>query len=496
VCAALGLKAQNATTNGPVRSITLDESIRLALEHNLDLALQRAGPQRARYVIQNRYGSYYDPALTLSGQQRFNTQPGTFNPLINNVVSASETWRESFSSEVNGRLPSGLTYDLTSSLNRTSGKRFDTDSNSFVNRDYIYDSAATATFTQPLLRDFWTDAGRTDIKVAKKDLKISEFLLQFTVMDTLNKVAAAYYDLIAARDNIGVQEAGVELAERLVAENKKKVEVGTLAPLDEKQAESQAAAAKAALTDAVFKAQQAENVLKGLISDNFSSFQPVTLAPAEKLVALSALVNVAESWQNALKLRPDYAQLREEVEKQDIMLKYRRNQLYPYLNLQGSVGRQGLGGSVGDAVEDIRGGQNPNWGGGAVLIVPFTFATERSAYKATKIDKETAFLKFKQREELILRNVDDAVKRVRSSYEATISTREARVYAEQALDAEQKKLDNGKSTSFQVLQLQKDLTQARSNEIKALADYNKALQDFYFQEGTTLQHNKVNLEVK
>jgi outer membrane protein TolC len=96
----------------------------------------------------------------------------------------------------------------------------------------------------------------------------------------------------------------------------------------------------------------------------------------------------------------------------------------------------------------------------------------------------------------VLQEVDIAVKEVVSRYQTIESRRQARIFAEEALDAEQKKLENGKSTSFNVLQFQRDLTTASSDEIKALSDYNKALHQFYFREGTTLERNKITLELR
>jgi len=109
--------------------------------------------------------------------------------------------------------------------------------------EYRGDTAITV--TQPVLKNSWIDAGRLIIKLSKKDLKLTELGFQSLVMDILRRVAVTYYDLLAARDQVKVQLKAQELAQQLLAENKKKVEVGTMAPLDEKQAESQAAKAKA-----------------------------------------------------------------------------------------------------------------------------------------------------------------------------------------------------------------------------------------------------------
>lgn len=105
-------------------------------------------------------------------------------------------------------------------------------------------------------------------------------------------------------------------------------------------------------------------------------------------------------------------------------------------------------------------------------------------------------LQLKQLEQRIIVEIDNAVRQARTAFEKIESTRQARLYAESALDAEQKKLENGRSTSFFVLQLQRDLTAARSAEIRALADYNKTLANLALSEGTTLEKNNIGLELK
>ena len=107
--------------------------------------------------------------------------------------------------------------------------------------------SASISLTQPLLKNFWIDQTRFNIKVAKNRIKYSELGLKQTIMSIVTTVEQAYYDLIYARENVTVQEKAVELATQLVVENKKRVEVGSLAPLDEKQAEAQAASSRGGL---------------------------------------------------------------------------------------------------------------------------------------------------------------------------------------------------------------------------------------------------------
>ena len=163
-------------------------------------------------------------------------------------------------------------------------------------------------------------------------------------MTIVTTVEQAYYDLIYARENVTVQEKAVELATQLVVENKKRVEVGALAPLDEKQAEAQAASSQATLIAARSTLAIQENTVKQLITDNYFAMEPVDLQPT---VPLSAAIQVFDrqiSWSKGLTQRPDLLQAKLDVERQGITLKYNFNQLFPELDLVGSYG-QGASGS-------------------------------------------------------------------------------------------------------------------------------------------------------
>ena len=190
-----------------------------------------------------------------------------------------------------------MQYDLTTSLNRSSG------TSGGLDRGFQYRTDAGVSFTQPLLKNFWTDVGRTDIKLKKRQLKISELALAQVLMDTVTKVKKAYYDLTAAREDVKVKAKALELARQLLEENKKKVQIGTLAPLDEKQAEAQAAGALAELITARQKFSGAQNTLKNLLTDDYHQWHGVILDPADRLGAVPAALDLSTSWSNGLRLR-------------------------------------------------------------------------------------------------------------------------------------------------------------------------------------------------
>lgn|SRR5436190_12206951 len=316
-------------------------------------------------------------------------------------------------------------------------------------------------------------------------------------MDTITIVETAYYDLIAARENVKVQEQALQLADRLLAENKRRVEVGALAPLDEKQAASQVAARRADLQTAQQQLAVAQNMLKSAITDNYKELHDTDLDPTESLSAPVQIFNLQDSWGKGMSLRPDLLQAKLDLERQGVQLRYDKNQLLPQLDLFGTYGHSAGGTAVefSDGFGQLREGNQPFYTYGARLSVPLSSVGPRNTYKASKLKLEQILLALKSKEQGILSEIDNAIIAARTSYERVGSTHEARLYAEAALEAEQKKLENGKSTSFVVLQLQRDLTAARSAEIGALADYNKSLAALAHSEGSTLERRNIDVNV-
>jgi len=491
-CGALTVVGQNNAAPKTI-SLSLDDALRRALEQNYAIRLGNYTPQTARLNLEGIYGAY-DPVFQGNLGQNFSKRPGGFDPTTGQVFVGGETWTRDFGAGFSGALPTGTRYNLDWGMDRNNGKVAGLIG--LENTSAEYQSAVRVSVTQPLLKDFWIDSTRLNTQTAKIEIRKADLALQYTIMGIVNATALAYYDLIEARDQVKVREMALQLKDQFLSETQKKVAAGTMASLEEKQAQSEAASARAALTVAHSDVEQAENRLKGLIAQDFISLHSTVLEPSEKLLAMSEPINVVESWRTGLEQRPDFVQKKQTIEQQKIQLKYTKNQLYPALDVQGSYGRRGLGESAGDSLDTIGDNRFPNYGGGLMLTLPLSRKAERTAHKIQKISLEEALLRLKESEEDVIRSIDTEVKKVRSAFATIESTREARVFAEAALDAEQKKLENGKSTNFQVLELQDKLTLARAQEIRALTAYNRSLQNFYYAEGTTLQRNKVVIQLK
>jgi len=521
----LTVMAGAQTTNQIPRPMSLQDCINIAVRHNLDVQIQRYNPEISRYTLDAVYGSY-DPSFSFAGTHSDDQQPGGFDSQ-NRPYPGSDTETDRFSTGIQGLLPWGLNYNVGGSVANTYGTRpfvtVDPNSpfivtNSFVDintgNTITYLNTNYASFTardsfentggnvgllqlrQPLLKNFWIDSTRLQIFLDKQNVKISELELRAQIMNTVTAVEEAYFNLISAMDNVKVQKNALELADQLVTENKKRVEVGAMAPLDARQSESQAASSRADVLQAQSVADTQQRLLKNLLSDDYNKWKDVAVRPTQALFALPQQFDLQQSWKKGLSQRPDLLQQKLSLEKQGVIVRFQKNQLYPQLDLIGTYGYAASGKNYSDAFEQMREQENPFYSIGAAVTIPLGDTAARNNYKSAKATKEQITLQVKQLEQTVMIQIENAMAVAESSFERVKATKEASRYAEAALDAEQKKLENGKSTSFIVLQLQKDLTDARSTEIRALADYNNALARLSLNEGSTLERNNLTVEVK
>jgi len=513
---------QCAATATP-RPISLDECVQLALEHSLSLRVQRLGPLLARYALNGSYAAY-DPSVSLAFQKSSSSSPGGVDA-EGRLYPGSESESDGVTGGLGGMLPTGLSYSLGSSFTDTygftPGAGADTNHPSFstmtfTNWDGYVISQPVVGFptimtrdpferttawvglqmTQPLLKNFWIDGARLNITLAKKELKRSELALESAIMNKVAEVINAYYLLIAAQEQVKVQETSLQWAEQFLSETKKKVEVGVLAPLDEKQAEAQLEGTRADLMGARGDLTKAQNGLKALLTDNYAGWQNTEPQPTEKLSAPVRVFSRADSWQKGMEMRPDLKQLKIDLEKQRIRLRYDYNQLFPQLNLEGSYGMSGAAREFSGALGGLQDCASPAFSFRAVLTLPLSNRAARYSYKAGKVNVEQALLQLKGLEESILLQIDNAITTAATSFARIGATKQARVYAEAALAAEQKKLENGKSTNFEVLLLQRNLTSSLSVELAALTTYNIALAQLALSEGSILEERGIKIEVK
>lgn len=470
----------------------------MALTRNLDIQVERLTSEIAGYNLSGAYGVYI-PALSLRARHDYVSQPGDFSFSKFNPDQPYEWNADLLGAGLAGRLPFGFSYDVNA-YGREDNVATDFRSNledarffpGGIRKTNNYYSEARVDVQQHLLKDFWIDASRQTVLARRKEVKMTQQALRFQVMKTVLAVQLSYFDLVAARERVRVQEQALELRRQLVNETRRRVEVGDLPPLDSDQAETELQLTLTALSLAREALLTQENVLKSLITDDFKAWAGIAIQPSDALLVIPVELDRTASFQLALTTRPDLLEARFAVERSAVIVSFRKNQLLPSLDVVGRYGGLGVDPTPGGSLDNTFDFHNPEYFYGAVLSFPLSLSAERGNYRASKAAKSISELQLKKAEQQVLFQVADLVNRTQSRLDQVTSTRKARAFAESALAAEQKKLQNGFSTSFMVLQLQQTLTAARNAEVTAVADYNKVRAELDFAEGSTLEKNHLS----
>jgi outer membrane protein len=479
--------AQTSAPKNTDWAVRSDELIRIALTNNLSILLSQNQVKIDQYSLSGLYGAY-DPALTASANHLYDSSPGGYFSQGGLTIPVPPLTEQvnTYTPGLSGFTPWGLSYTFTGPLSEQN----------VAGQPDQYESQPGVVLAQPLLKNSWIDNTRYTIFLSKTTLKNDQLALRLQIMTVINNIKAAYYSLISDRELVRVEEAAVELAEETVHEDEQNVKAGVMAPLDEKQAESQAASAQSDLFSAQAALAAQQNLIKAMLGIRHGDWTGISPVASERLVAVPEKPDVRECWRIALEQRPDMLQAKLKADAQHVLLKFDFNQLFPEIDLVGSYGRNATELTFDSNLQTIRQGTYPFYSYGVVMTIPLGNSTARYKYKADKAGLKQLLLEIKQLELTIIPAIDNDVTKIRTDLLRVDSTRQARAFAEAALQAEQTKFQHGRSTSFFVLQDQQTLTSRRSDEIQALANYNIDLDQLAFDEGTILGRNHIELRVR
>jgi outer membrane protein TolC len=475
------------TGERPVLELSLDEAVERALENNIDIAVEKFTPQTARENLRAAQGDY-DPFLSAVVDHNDQTQPAS-NAFTggDQVTTQSQNW----SLGISQRFTTGA--DLSLAFNN---RKTDTDS-IFSTFNPNFNSSFTIAVTQPLLRDLKIDASRQNIRIRKNNLEISDTQFHQVVTNVVANVKTLYYDLIFAIDNLEAQRNSLALAQKLLEENRIKVRVGTLAPLDVVSAESEVAGREELVIVAEAALEDAEDAIKQVIYPTSDpQMWQLRIVPTDRATAEPREIDVEQAIQNALANRTDVQITRRNLENNQISLDFAHNQTLPAVDLEASYGGNGVGGTglirdgfggpvvdtipggYSDALSQVFGRDFPTWRVGIRVSYPILNRRARGNAAVARLAKERAELGLRRLEMQVAREVRSAARRVTTDIERVRSTRATRVLRARQLDAEEKRFAAGMSTNFFVTQAQRDLAFAEVSELQATADYLKSLIEF------------------
>ncbi len=455
----------------------------------------------------------FDPTLTgsLNYQKQSIPETSVFlagaNPLQNNTIGANLGYLQGFST--------GTTISSGFNSSRLNSNNARTDYNPYTSGNL------GITLTQPLLQGFGIATNRRFISIAKNNLKISDQAFRQQVIDTLASVVRLYWDLVSLNEDLRVKRQALALSEKLFENNKAQVEVGTLAPIEVKRAQAEMARSRQDLANSTGLLLQQELILKTVLTRRGTAdpmIRAVRLVPSDRIQvpAQEPLREAGSLVQAALVRRPDLAQAQLQITNSEIGLKGSRNALLPEMDLVGTIQNNGLAGQVnstapvgnagprnadptfigggGTFLGQILGHNYPNYFIGVQLNIPLRNRIAQSDVIRDEIQLRQAQVRRQQLENQIRLEVENALlslQRARASFDAAVETRQLQ---EEALDAEQQRYEVGASTTFMVIQYQRDLAQARSSEVVTQGNYAKAIAALERATGQTLDTYKVSME--
>lgn len=371
--------------------------------------------------------------------------------------------------------------------------------------------------TQNLLQGFGSAVNGRNIRVQKNNLKVTDLQFKQQVITTVSSVLNLYWDLVSFHQDLEARKQALETAKKLLEDNRKQVSLGSLAEIEIVRAESQLYASQQDLTISETNLLQQELVLKNALSRSgvaSSSLANVHIVPLDHLVVpdKDEFKPVDDLVGAALERRVEIQQARINLESNHLNLVGIKNSLKPTLQvfaeaanngLTGQLtpfgvaqggGAAGLAGGYGTLVSQIARRDFPNYSAGFSLNIPLRNRAAQSDYVTSLIEIRQNELNLQKNENQVRVDVHSAViglQQARVRYDAAVK---ARVLQQQTLDADQRKYALGATTVYQVVQDQRDLANAESSEMQAMANYSHAKITFDQALGTTLEVNHVSLD--
>ena len=475
-----GLAEENAPRPTVLR-LTLETAIQAALSKNFAIQVQRFDPKIAKEGVTQQLGAF-DPVFSLSAQRTENAVTDLFQNGVQ-LVAGGLTRTDLLSADLAGATSIGLTYDLNLGTNNTLG--------SFNNFTNNYETTASLTLKQPLLRGFGTAANLAQVRIAHNNVMVSEWALRQQIIDTITQTNFVYNDLHYSHENLRVATQSRDLAEQTFQDNQARARIGTMASLDVAEARAQVAARQEAVILAQRSILDNENLLKQLVTNDIEKLLQVRIE-IEPPPTIPFRADVPAGIREALELRPDYRQAILTIERNNITLAYTRNQVLPRFDLTGSLGLLGIDNNLGTSLKRVGDRDQTLWTLGAIMSLPIPNREARGVRNGAALTAAQSLVALKQLEQQIVVNVDNASGQIVTARERVASTSEATQLARESLDAGEQKLKAGTGTTFEVLDLQEKLTEADGAEISARSDYNKAVGEYYRQTGTALRvHNVI-----
>jgi outer membrane protein len=490
-------QAAGKVAAGPALNLTMDDAVRKAVDQNIDLTVGRLNPQLSDLSIAQVLGAYR-PTLGATFGDNWNRSQGTSQLSGGQAV---ETGRYTFNTNISQVMPY---TGGTATLSWNNSRQQSNSNNASYNPSWT--SGLTLSFAQPLVRNLKIDNNRQSLATARIARENADVTLRALMINTVANTKNAYWDLVYALQAVEAAKTSLGLAQKLVEDNRTRVEIGTMAPIDIVSAQAEAATRQQTLVSAEATRQTAELALKRLLvsgtSDPLWSAQlnPVDRPPTD----VSEEIDLPGALRTALEKRTDIVTARKNLQSSDVSIRYLRNQILPSADLTATYGSSGTGGPFlqrnsnlgGSVINTIPGGYTdalgflrklayPTWSAQVQVSYPIGTSAADANLARAKVQYQQSVVQLKALELSIATDLTNAAMTVQSNFQQVQAAAASRALSLKRLEAEQSKFDVGMSTNYNVVLAQRDYVDAQNSELRAILNYRKALVDFQRKQETS-----------
>ena len=484
--------AQGATASsppgqaGPSLALTMDEAIKMALEFNLGLEAERLNLDQASHQVALARATFLPFVSATVNRQNAKFLPTDFTQGASDLSSEGLNLSGSISQNLRW-FGSRYQVQLAGNRNEQIGGL-----SSFNPR---LGSSLRVDYAQPLLRGFKTDSARTSLETTARRRAITDVQLEQRIVSMEASVRLAYLTLVGAIEGLKVAEQNMDIVQQSLVQSRARVAVGQSPQIEIIQAEAQVAANREQLILAAASISTAEDSLRSLIMDpQRPDYWSVKIVPTDQITLVPREINVDQVMRNALANRLDLSVVKRELEILDVNLRLTKENLLPSVDFNltyaasGTAGTQFTFGSgfpppvidqttrgLGSALSDTFGGAYPSWSVGVTVGYPLGRNGDKIAHAQTQVTKRQQELGLRELELEIVRQVRDAIRQVENSWERVQAAQAFRQAAQQQLDAEDRRFEVGISTNLERQVRQRELAQARTQELSAIISYARAL---------------------
>jgi outer membrane protein TolC len=352
--------------------ISIGDVVQLMLQSNLDVSVQRLTPFERRVLVDTLF-QRFEPTIDITAFANRSTTPTqtSLDATVNSTLS------HFYTVGYGQTLQTGTRVDVDLTVRRGSTN------NPYASFNPSYSSALQYSFNQPLLRNFGRDVNLTQIRIARNSASLSEIDFEIGVINLINQAQVLYWDLVNQQEDIKVRTTSLELANKTLTDNKRKVEIGTMAPIEIVQAESEVAQREEQMVTGSFLLDQTQDRIKRLMTNlGDPALVLARLSPVEQLrrPGPGDTMAIEEAIKYALESRPEMRRYDLQIQNADMNLKFDRNQLLPSLSVFGSYTQSGVGGFQKERI-DPNGVFIPSRSGGLVDSFGQVFGYDFTGYQ-------------------------------------------------------------------------------------------------------------------